>query len=101
MIRSTDGTRLATVCEMPPSQPPNGTVNISPAGLPVNGGIVCVKTIYYSDPNAINAGYILGADWTGHGTTFATADRASWRTGTATWHPEPRRWRARRTPARR
>ncbi len=75
LVSSADGTRVATVCEGPATQPANATINVSPNGLPVSGGVACVKTFYYNDPTATNAGYMLAVDWTGHTTTLATADK--------------------------
>jgi len=75
LVSSADGARVATVCEGPATQPANATINVSPNGLPVSGGVACVKTFYYNDPNATNAGYMLAVDWTGHSTTLATADK--------------------------
>ncbi len=75
LVSSADGTRVATVCEGPGTQPANATINVSPNGLPVSGGVACLKTFYYNDPNATNAGYMLAVDWTGHSTTLATADQ--------------------------
>ncbi|MDQ6847814.1 MAG: hypothetical protein M3019_09595 [Candidatus Dormibacteraeota bacterium] len=76
LVNSADGRRVATVCEPPATQPANASINVSPNGLPVSGGVACVKTFYYNDQTATNAGYMLAVDWTGHSITLATADKS-------------------------
>jgi hypothetical protein len=77
VINSATGARRATVCEGPATQPPNVNQNTNPSGLPVAGGVACVKTEYYygSSSGTPPEGDILAVDWSGHVTTLVTADK--------------------------
>jgi hypothetical protein len=75
VISSANGSRLATICEGPATQPPNVNQDTSPSGLPVAGGTACVRTAYYYDNSESPDGDILAVDWTGHDSTLVSADK--------------------------
>lgn len=75
VISSATGARHATVCEGPATQPPNASQNTNPSGLPVAGGVACLRTAYYYDGSTPPEGDILAVEWSGHDTTLVTADK--------------------------
>lgn len=77
VVSSTTGARKATVCEGPATQPPNVNQNTVPNGLPVSGGVACVKTEYYygAQDGTPPDGDILAVDWSNHVTTVVGADK--------------------------
>jgi hypothetical protein len=75
VIDSATGARRASICESPATQSPNGNQNASPNGLPVAGGIACVKTEYYFINNAPPEGDILAVQWSGQWTPIVSADK--------------------------
>jgi hypothetical protein len=75
VIDSATGARRASICESPATQSPNGSQNATPNGLPVAGGVACVKTEYYYINNAPPEGDILAVQWSGQWTQIVSADK--------------------------
>jgi hypothetical protein len=75
VINAATGSRAATVCESPLTQPPNENVNDNVTGLPVSGGVACVKSEYYfNGVSTPPSAKIAAIDWTGRETTFLNGD---------------------------
>ncbi len=75
VVDSATGARRATVCETASTQGPTGGVNVSPTGMPVPGGTVCVRNEYYNNGTPPEND-ILSVDWTGHVTELVKADKS-------------------------
>jgi hypothetical protein len=75
VLNSATGSRTATVCETPSTQPVNESDNVYINGLPVPGGVACQESEYYYNGNTTPpSAKILAVDWSGHETTFVTGD---------------------------
>jgi hypothetical protein len=74
VINSATGTRRATICEGPATQPVDANHSTTPSGLPVAGGTACVQTVNYYNNNQPPEGAILAVDWSGANAKLATVN---------------------------